>query len=44
MKLGMCVMASEPVNVLYVVACRVVAKQQPRDGRIYQDHFWATAR
>jgi hypothetical protein len=28
----------------YVVACRAVAMQRPRDGRIYQGRFWATAR
>jgi hypothetical protein len=27
-----------------ILACRVVAMQRPRDGRIYQGRFWATAR
>jgi hypothetical protein len=27
-----------------IVAYRAVAMQQPRDGRIYQGRFWATAR
>jgi hypothetical protein len=26
-----------------IVACRAVAMQRPRDGRIYQGRFWATA-
>jgi hypothetical protein len=30
-------------GLLYIVACREVAMQRPRDGRIYQGGFWATA-
>jgi hypothetical protein len=29
---------------IYVIACRAVAMQRPRDWRIYQGRFWATAR
>jgi hypothetical protein len=26
-----------------IIACRTVAMQPPRDGRIYHGRFWATA-
>jgi hypothetical protein len=29
---------------LNIVACIAVAMQRPRDGRVYQGRFWATAR
>jgi hypothetical protein len=29
---------------LYTVACRTVAMQRPRDGRMYQGRFWTTPR
>jgi hypothetical protein len=31
------------VKIKRVVTCRVVAMQRPRNGRIYQRSFWATA-